>query len=83
MCIDEVDLLRGVQRMLKRAIPWTVEEGFEVAATFASQPLPRGNRVVVVTTAGGWGVVTADALAGTDHDTRRRARARVWACSSA
>jgi acetyltransferase len=44
----------------------TVEEGFEVAATFASQPLPSGNRVVVVTTAGGWGVVTADALAGTD-----------------
>jgi Succinyl-CoA ligase like flavodoxin domain/Ligase-CoA domain len=44
----------------------TVEEGFEVAATFASQPLPGGNRVVVVTTAGGWGVVTADAIAGTD-----------------
>jgi acyl-CoA synthetase (NDP forming) len=44
----------------------TVEEGFEVAATFASQPLPRGNRVVVVTTAGGWGVVAADAVAGTD-----------------
>jgi acetyltransferase len=44
----------------------TVEEGFELAATFASQPLPRGNRVVVVTTAGGWGVVTADAIAGTD-----------------
>jgi ATP-dependent RNA helicase RhlE len=26
--IDEVDLLRGVQRLLRRAIPWTVEEGF-------------------------------------------------------
>jgi acyl-CoA synthetase (NDP forming) len=44
----------------------TVEEGFEVAATFASQPLPAGNKVVVVTTVGGWGVVAADALAGTD-----------------
>jgi acyl-CoA synthetase (NDP forming) len=43
----------------------TVEEGFEVAATFASQPLPAGNRVVVVTTVGGWGVVTADAIADT------------------
>jgi acetyltransferase len=43
----------------------TVEQGFEVAATFASQPLPRGNRVVVVTTAGGWGVVAADAIAAT------------------
>ncbi len=40
----------------------TVEEGFEAAASFATQPLPKGNRVVVVTTAGGWGVVTADAI---------------------
>jgi ATP-dependent RNA helicase RhlE len=28
VCIDEVDLLRAIQRMLKQAIPWTVEEGF-------------------------------------------------------
>jgi len=40
----------------------TVEGAFDVAATFASQPLPRGNRVAVVTTAGGWGVATADAI---------------------
>jgi acetyltransferase len=40
-----------------------VEEAFEAAATFATQPLPRGPRVAVVTTAGGWGVVTADAIA--------------------
>jgi ATP-dependent RNA helicase RhlE len=26
--IDEADLLRGVQRLLRRAIPWTVEDGF-------------------------------------------------------
>jgi len=41
----------------------TVEEAFEVAATFATQPLPRGPRTAVLTTAGGWGVVTADAIA--------------------
>ncbi|MGH9274327.1 MAG: CoA-binding protein [Acidimicrobiales bacterium] len=41
----------------------TIEEAFEAAATFATQPLPKGNRVVVLTTAGGWGVVTADAIA--------------------
>jgi acyl-CoA synthetase (NDP forming) len=41
----------------------TVEEAFEAAATFATQPFPRGPRTVVVTTAGGWGVVTADAIA--------------------
>lgn len=40
----------------------TVEEAFEAAATFATQPIPKGNRVVVMTTAGGWGVVTADAI---------------------
>jgi acetyltransferase len=44
----------------------TVEGAFEAAATFASQPLPRGPRVAVLTTAGGWGVVTADAIAQTE-----------------
>lgn len=40
----------------------SVEEAFETAATFATQPLPRGNRVAVVTTAGGWGVMAADSI---------------------
>jgi acetyltransferase len=40
-----------------------VEDAFEAAATFATQPRPRGPRTVVITTAGGWGVVTADAIA--------------------
>ncbi len=40
-----------------------VEEAFETAATFATQPLPLGPNVVVLTTAGGWGVVTSDAIA--------------------
>jgi acetyltransferase len=40
----------------------TVEEAFEAAATFATQPLPIGPNVVVMTTAGGWGVVTSDAI---------------------
>jgi acyl-CoA synthetase (NDP forming) len=41
----------------------SVEHAFEWAATLATQPLPRGRRTVVVTTAGGWGVLTADACA--------------------
>jgi len=41
----------------------TVEEAFEAAATFATQPRPHGPRTAVLTTAGGWGVVTADAIA--------------------
>lgn len=40
----------------------TVEEAFEAAATFATQPLPMGPNVVILTTAGGWGVVTSDAI---------------------
>ncbi len=46
----------------------TIEEAYELAATFATQPEPRGNRVAVVSTAGGWGVVTADAIASTGLD---------------
>ncbi|MBA2280552.1 MAG: CoA-binding protein [Acidimicrobiia bacterium] len=40
----------------------TIEEAYDAAATFATQPLPKGPRVAVVSTAGGWGVVTADAI---------------------
>ena len=40
----------------------TVTEAYEAAATFATQPLPKGPNTIVLTTAGGWGVVTADAM---------------------
>jgi acetyltransferase len=46
----------------------TIESAYEAAATFATQPLPKGNRVVVLTTAGGWGVVTADAISRSSLD---------------
>ncbi len=46
----------------------TVEEAFEWAATFATQPAPRGRRVLVLTTVGGWGVLTADAIAASGLD---------------
>jgi len=39
-----------------------VGEAFDVAATFATQPMPAGPNVMVLTTVGGWGVVTADAI---------------------
>ena len=39
-----------------------VERAFDVAATFATQPLPRGKNTIVLTTIGGWGVVTSDAI---------------------
>jgi acetyltransferase len=53
----------GVCRQLGVLRAASVEEAFEWAATFATQPLPRGRRVVVFTTAGGWGVLAADACA--------------------
>ena len=43
----------------------TVLEAFDIAAALATQPAPPGPKVAVVTTVGGWGVVTADALAAT------------------
>lgn len=39
----------------------TTEEMLELAAAFSSLPLPRGNRVGILTRGGGWGVITADA----------------------
>ncbi len=42
VCIDEVDLLRAVQRMLKHAIPWTVAEGF--VPDREQEPRPLGMR---------------------------------------
>ncbi len=40
----------------------TVEELFGVAAALSIQPIPKGNRVVVVTNAGGPGILATDAL---------------------
>jgi ATP-dependent RNA helicase RhlE len=41
--IEEADLLRGVQRLLRRAIPWTVEDGFVPDRDVEARPLtPRG-----------------------------------------
>jgi len=46
----------------------TVEEAFEWAATLATQPQPRGRRVVIFTSVGGWGVLAADACADVGLD---------------
>ena len=39
----------------------TVEDLFDLAMSFANQPLPAGNRVAIVTNAGGPGIMAADA----------------------
>jgi ATP-dependent RNA helicase RhlE len=43
VCIDETDLLRGVQRLLRTAIPWTVEEGFVPDRNVEPRPLRGGD----------------------------------------
>ncbi len=45
-----------------------LDELFLIAATFIGQPLPRGNRVGIITRGGGWGVLGADACAGQGLD---------------
>jgi acetate---CoA ligase (ADP-forming) len=39
----------------------TVEEMFDLAMAFSHQPIPKGNRVAIVTNAGGPGIIIADA----------------------
>ncbi len=41
----------------------TIEEAFEWAATLSTQPIPKGRRVVIFTSVGGWGVLAADECA--------------------
>lgn len=40
----------------------TFEEFFDYAVAFATQPLPRGDRVAIITNAGGPGIMAADAV---------------------
>ncbi len=55
------ELYEGMFR--QAGIMWasTTDEMLEWAAAFSSLPLPRGNRVAILTRGGGWGVITADA----------------------
>ena len=67
----------------------SVEELFDLARCLASQPLPRGRRLLVVTNGGGLGVIAADAardtgleLAAIDAPLRARLRAVLPATAS-
>ena len=53
----------GVCRQLGVVRATDIDEAFDTAALFATSPLPRGKNTAILTTAGGWGVVTSDALA--------------------
>ncbi|HET6617586.1 MAG TPA: acetate--CoA ligase family protein [Gemmatimonadota bacterium] len=62
----------------------TLEELFDFAMAFSNQPVPRGDRVAIITNAGGPGILTADAceslgleIAPLAEQTRKRLRAEV------
>ncbi|TET89309.1 MAG: CoA-binding protein [Methanomassiliicoccales archaeon] len=42
----------------------SIEELFDIAIAFANQPLPKGNRIAILTNAGGPAIMTVDALVG-------------------
>ena len=44
------------------------QTAYEWAASFVSQPTPAGENTIILTTAGGWGVLTADAVAQSSLD---------------
>ena len=54
-------IFSGVCRQAGITRAETIEEAYEAAAAFATQPLPRGPRTLIFTVAGGWGVLTSDA----------------------
>jgi acyl-CoA synthetase (NDP forming) len=56
-------VLDGALRQVGVRRARTVAEAYDAAAAFATQPLPKGPRVAVLTTVGGWGVLSADAIA--------------------
>lgn len=62
LAADE-SIFDGVVRQSGMIEADTTEEMLDIAKAFAAMPPPRGKRVGVLTWGGGWGVVTADALA--------------------
>ncbi|GIU83472.1 MAG: acetyl-CoA synthetase [Acidimicrobiales bacterium] len=58
----------GVCRQAGAVLVDDVERAFDMAAAFATMPLPKGPRLVVVSTVGGWGVVAADTVSRTALD---------------
>ena len=55
----------GLCRQMGATRAGSIAEAFDIAAAFATLPAPRGPRLAVVTTVGGWGVLAADAISST------------------
>jgi acyl-CoA synthetase (NDP forming) len=57
------EVFKAAARQAGVVIAGDPDEALDIAGLLAYQPLPAGPRVAVVTLGGGWGVLTADALA--------------------
>jgi acetyltransferase len=60
---SDSSVFEGAVRAAGAMIAVDPEEAFDLVAACATQPLPRGRRVVILTTVGGWGVLSADEIA--------------------
>jgi acetyltransferase len=59
-------IFRGMVKQAGAFLALDPLTAFELAAAFATQPLPAGKNTLVLTSAGGWGVLTADAISNSD-----------------
>lgn len=59
-------IFRGMVKQAGAFLALDPLTAFELAAAFATQPLPAGKNTLVLTSAGGWGVLTADAVSNSD-----------------
>ena len=59
----DATIFEGVLKQAGMIEAETTEDMLDIAKAFAAVPAPKGKRVGVLTWGGGWGVVTADALA--------------------
>ncbi len=58
----------GMARQSGAVRATTIEEAYDAVAAFATQPLPAGPRTLVLSSAGGWGVIAADAVTRSNLD---------------
>ena len=64
----EAELFDAACRQAGAIVARSLEELFDLSAAFAMLPLPRGNRIAILTQGGGWGVLAADAAQASGLD---------------
>ncbi len=60
---SDYQVFRGMLNQAGAFLASDPQMAYEWAASFVTQPKPKGRNTLILTTAGGWGVLTADAVA--------------------